>query len=226
MIEAAPAEHRDLAVGLGVAVDLEHVELGVWPDQHHREANRRILGHLEARAAVALRSMEHELCDACAFDGARYDNPSLLDALRALGPRWRTSLSACGPQLRERPEPAVWSAIEYAAHSRDITALHVFGVEQALTFDEPAFPAIAEDELIESAVKRYADADPEIVLDELDDQARRLAQLADDADPDGWTRGLTIGGERSDVRGLLEHGLHDSVHHLDDVERGLARLRR
>jgi hypothetical protein len=38
-------------------------------------------------------------------------------------------------------------------------------------------------------------------------------------------RGLTIGDSRSDVRRLLEHALHDSLHHLEDVERGLSLLR-
>jgi hypothetical protein len=84
--------------------------------------------------------MEHERCDACDFDGARYDDAALLDALRGLGPRWRSLLSEAGSELRARPEPEVWSALEYAAHSRDITALHAFRVEQALTLDEPSFP--------------------------------------------------------------------------------------
>jgi hypothetical protein len=128
--------------------------------------------------------------------------------------------------LRVRPESGVWSPLEYAAHSRDITALHVFGVEQALTREEPAFPAIAADDLIESAVVGYADADPEAVVDALEEHANRLAQLADDAGPPAWSRGLSIGDDRSDVRRLLEHALHDSLHHVDDVERGLARLRR
>ena len=169
--------------------------------------------------------MEHERCDACGFDGARYDDASLLKALRTLGPRWRALLAESGPELRIRPQPELWSAIEYAAHSRDITALHVFGVEQALTIDEPSFPAL-EDDLVESAAATYGTADPGEVLDALEDRANRLAQLADDAGPDQWSRGLTIGNDRSEVRRLLEHGLHDSVHHLDDVERGLAGLRR
>jgi len=168
--------------------------------------------------------MEHEECEACGFDGSGYDNAALLDALRALGPRWRSSVSAAGSELRDRPEPEVWSALEYAAHSRDITALHVFGVEQALTLDEPSFPPIGED-LVESAAASYASADPVAVADDLEVQAMRLAQLADDAGPEEWSRGLTIGGNRSDVRRLLEHALHDSLHHLADVERGLARLR-
>jgi hypothetical protein len=168
--------------------------------------------------------VDHERCDACGFNGAGYDNASLLDALRSLGHSWRSVLSEAGAELHERPEPAVWSAIEYAAHSRDITALHVFGVEQALTLDEPSYPPIGDD-LAESVVASYSDADPDLVLDSLEEQATRLAQLADDAGHDRWSRGLTIGGDRSDVRRLLEHALHDSLHHVDDVERGLARLR-
>ncbi|HMD45574.1 MAG TPA: DinB family protein [Acidimicrobiales bacterium] len=169
--------------------------------------------------------MSHERCEACGFDGARYDDPGLLGAIRALGPRWRSLLAASGPELRLRPGPQVWSAIEYAAHSRDITALHVFGVEQALTGEEPVLPAVAADDLIESAAATYGGADPDAVAAELARQAVLLARLAQDAGSDAWTRGLTVGDDRRDVRELLEHALHDSVHHLADVERGLARLR-
>src|SRR5438132_6420420 len=70
---------------------------------------------------VASRAMDHGCCEACGFDGAGYDDVSLLDALRVLGPRWRRLLGESGADLRVRPEPDVWSAIEYAAHSRDIT---------------------------------------------------------------------------------------------------------
>jgi hypothetical protein len=169
--------------------------------------------------------MEHERCDACGFDGARYDDSSLIAAIQELGPQWRSLLAGAGAELRVRPEPGVWSAIEYAGHSRDITALHVYGVEQALTGDEPLLPAIEGDELIESAAKRYASADPQAVVDELEAQASGLTQAAADAGYDTWDRGITIGDSRSSVRRLLEHALHDSQHHLGDVERGFRRLR-
>ena len=169
--------------------------------------------------------MEHEVCGACDFDGARYDDDALLTELRSLGPRWKTLLADSGDELRVRPAPAVWSALEYAAHSRDITALHVFGVEQALTLDEPVLPEIAGDELIDEAAATYGGLDPRDVGDALETQVTRLAQLADDATRDQWSRGLTIGDHRNDVRRMLEHALHDSVHHVDDVERGLTQLR-
>jgi hypothetical protein len=166
---------------------------------------------------------DHEYCPACGFDGSTFDDTALLAAINALGPRWRTLLAGAGPALRVRPAPDVWSALEYAGHSRDITALHVFGVEQALTENEPVFPAIDGDALIASAGSSYADEDPRAVVDRLDLEARRLARLAADA-PDEWERGLTIGDDRSTVRRLLEHALHDSMHHLDDVHRGLQDL--
>ena len=49
--------------------------------------------------------------------------------------------------------------------------------------------------------------------------------MAEEAGAGSWTRGFTIGDDRIEVRRLLEHALHDSRHHLLDVERGLAQLR-
>ena len=170
--------------------------------------------------------MDHEHCAACGFDGSEYESAAaLLAAIRALGPRWKRLLIHAGDDVRRRPAPQTWSALEYAAHSRDITALHAFGVEEALTIDEPMFPEIAGEELVESASASYATLDPGIVAVELEDAARKLADLAQASGPASWSRGITFGSTRSDVRLLLEHALHDSHHHLIDVENGLADLR-
>jgi hypothetical protein len=168
---------------------------------------------------------DRQQCSACGFDGAAYDDTALVDCIIGLGSRWRALLSDAGSELRVRPEPETWSAIEYAAHSRDITALHVFGVEQALTRNEPALPAIDGDALIETAAATYGDEDPDAVSDQLDREARRLGGLAADAGAANWSREITIGDDRMSVRWMLEHALHDSLHHLDDVERGLKALR-
>jgi hypothetical protein len=169
--------------------------------------------------------MDHEQCEACKFDGSDYDPGQLVDAIRDLGPQWAWLLFDAGDKVRQRPAPQTWSALEYAAHSRDVTALHVFGVEQALTIDEPKFPEIDGDDLVQSAAAGYAALDPGVVSRELDIQVGRLADLAQESGPSSWTRGITIGDSRSDVRRLLEHALHDSHHHLLDVEDGLAFLR-
>ena len=57
---------------------------------------------------------------------------------------------------------------------------------------------------------------------ELGAHADRLAEAAERAGVEAWGRGITVGDARSDVRRLLEHALHDSRHHFDDVRRGLA----
>ena len=67
-----------------------------------------------------------------------------------------------------------------------------------------------------------ANADSDQVVNALEGEATRLALLANDAGTQAWSRGLTIGETRMDVRRLLEHALHDSLHHLIDVERGLG----
>jgi hypothetical protein len=152
-----------------------------------------------------------------------YTDSELLEALRSLPESWRQRLYAAGAELRTRPQPDTWSAIDYAAHSRYITALHAYGVEQTLTRDEPTFPPIADD-LADTAPVAYADAKADEVLQALAVAAERLTRLAEDAGVDAWTRGLTVGEARGDVRGLLEHALHDSRHHLDDVERGVGSL--
>ena len=169
--------------------------------------------------------VDHERCAACKFDGSEYEPMELITAIRGLGPQWRQLLFEAGDDLRTRPASTTWSALEYAAHSRDITALHVYGVEQALTMDEPTLPEIAADELVESAAASYAAEDPGVVVMGLEEQAIVLADLAQAAGPTSWSRGITVGGTRSDVRRLLEHALHDSHHHLIDVNNGLALLR-
>ena len=162
--------------------------------------------------------MTHETCAACGFDGAAFDDAALRDALSALGEQWRHLIGSAAEHLRSRPAPDVWSALEYAAHTRDILALHVFGVEQALTGDEPHFPEV-EPGLADAAAATYGALDADEVVAALARHASALA--ATDGD---WSRGLTIGQSRRDVRSLLEHALHDAQHHLDDVRRGLAAL--
>lgn len=168
---------------------------------------------------------DHERCAACGFDGGHDGADDLLASLRALGPRWAALLDEAGPELRARPAPSTWSAIEYAAHSRDVTALHRWAVDEALRGGEPELPAIDGDALVESAAATYADTDPTAVVDDLGRESAAMADAAGAAGVEAWSRGMTIGTDRSTVRRLLEHALHDSVHHLDDVARGIAALR-
>ena len=92
--------------------------------------------------------MEHEHCTQCGFDGETFGAAELLSAIRALGPRWRALLATAGDNLRIRPAPAVWSAMRLRRARPRHHRVHVFGVEQALSEDEPRYAAF-EDDLVE-----------------------------------------------------------------------------
>ena len=117
----------------------------------------------------------------------------------------------------------MWSALEYAAHSRDVIALHVMGTKEALTGNEHLYPPFPEEP--GGSPLAADDVDAATVAAGLGVEASRLAAVARDVGRDTWTRGITVGVQRSDVRMLLEHSLHDSTHHLHDVELGLEALR-
>ena len=93
----------------------------------------------------------HEHCAACGFDGAAYADPELLESFRSLGQPLGRATRRCRPAPSTRPAPTTWSAIEYAAHSRDVTRLHAHGLEQALTRHEPTFPPISDDVVNDTA---------------------------------------------------------------------------
>ena len=168
---------------------------------------------------------EYETCENCGFDGSLFNREALLPALDTLGGAWRDHLYDAGPLLRVRPAPQIWSALEYATHSRDVTSLHLAGVREALTAVEPDYGTFDGDALLAAAAATYADADPDDVVVQLTRDAKELATVAREAPVRAWQFGLTVNGERRTVRRLLEHALHDSLHHLIDIERNLVQLR-
>ena len=78
---------------------------------------------------------------------------------------------------------------------------------------------------IETSATTYRDEDPDVVVVNWTAKPCRLGGSAADVAAANWSRGITIGDERSTVRRLLEHAVHDSLHHVDDVKRGLNALR-
>ena len=70
------------------------------------------------------------------------------------------------PAVTARPQPAVWSPLEYGAHVRDVFRLFDQRLLLMLTEDDPRFANWDQDE---TAIReRYAEQDPEVVADELE----------------------------------------------------------
>lgn len=164
-------------------------------------------------------------CAECGFDAGTVSVPDAIVALRSFPRRWRGAFAVVGDEddlLRRRPAPEVWSALEYAAHVRDIFAIHGSGMNRTLTEEHPVFEwpdGVTE----ESVAAGYAALDPATVLDELSANADRVAARAARTDAGDWRRPATLpGDEEVDALWFLHHCVHEGSHHLRDVKRVIA----
>lgn len=117
---------------------------------------------------------------------------------------------------RERPEPGVWSPLEYGCHVRDV--FRVFGerIRQMLEEDDPLFANWDQDAT--AVEERYAEQDPATVAAELRDAATALVARLDGVTGEQWLRpGRRTDGSVFTVASLSLYLLHDPVHHYHDV---------
>lgn len=137
-----------------------------------------------------------------------------------MGRRWRELFDDLEPErLRRRPAANTWSALEYAAHTRDVLRLHLSGLRPILDGKEPTFPGIEPED--DAPDQGYNSLDPAKVLDSLEKAADAVADRAEGELTSHWDRTATIGGNKVEAGWLLRHAVHDATHHLRDVSRGL-----
>src|SRR5699024_1753980 len=134
--------------------------------------------------------------------------------LRDNAGRWRSlSQDATAAWWRTRPDPRTWSPLEYVSHVRYVHGVFAERLALMLEEDDPVFPDWDQDA---AAVQgNYNEADPDQVLQDLQQAADRAADQYQALTDEQWQRP----GRRSDgapftgVR-LGQYHLHDVVHHL------------
>jgi hypothetical protein len=157
--------------------------------------------------------------------------PDAIVALRTFPRRWRAALAVLDEEdekvLRRHPQPDVWSALGYAAHTRDALAVNGWALDRTLTEDHPVFEW-PDAEVRNTTAAGYDDLDVTAVLDELGTNATRIADRADRTDAADWRRPASIPHEHGEVDALwfLHHAVHEGSHHLRDVQRVLEAVRR
>ena len=168
-------------------------------------------------------------CEECGFEYESLAPADVPAAVRAFARRYRAPLTRFLPGedgdslLRQRPEPTVWSALEYAAHVRDVFASYAGWIPQCLTEDRPVLEGPRPDDLAEQ--RRYNDDDPAVVADALAANAEQLAAVLEAVPDDGWDRvGLRRGEERS-VLFTARRAVHEGSHHLLDIGRVMRAVR-
>lgn len=136
------------------------------------------------------------------------------ETLRAAIAPWRDVLAR--PGVATRPEPLVWSPLEYGCHVRDVCRKFDERVRLMLDRDDPGFANWDQDA---AAIQgQYHRQDPELVAIEFAEAAQSFADLLDTIAGEQWERtGRRSNGSFFTVGTLAVYFSHDIKHHLHDV---------
>jgi hypothetical protein len=154
-------------------------------------------------------------CPECGFDSRVPAREELADLTLRLGQLWVDVMTG-RPEAEVRPEPTVWSPLEYACHVRDVFDLASTRVRLMLSEDGPHYANWDQDA---TAIEDdYAAQDPETVTVELGVAARGFAEVVASVPDDAWERtGFRGDGATFTIDSFTRYLLHDAVHHLTDV---------
>ena len=153
-------------------------------------------------------------CPDCGFDSSTFDARTTGDALRDQAEQWSMVLERS--DVRERPQPTVWSPLEYACHVRDVFRKFDERLILMLNEDDPHFENWDQDKT--AIDDDYGSQDLAVVRDELVNSAVHLAQRFDSVSDSQWgRRGLRSDGSAFTIQSIAQYLMHDPVHHLWDV---------
>jgi hypothetical protein len=166
-------------------------------------------------------------CDSCEFEWGSVPRDEVAARLGAATAGLAERLTATAPDdLRRRPDPEVWSAIEYACHVRDVLLVMRERVLLILRSSSP--PAIAPMGRDERVVHdRYREQAPADVSRQLLDAAAMLVFLFDGIDDELWGLTCIYGYPEPAERTLAwvaQHVVHEAEHHLADLVESLPKL--
>ncbi|MBB4744212.1 S-DNA-T family DNA segregation ATPase FtsK/SpoIIIE [Actinoplanes octamycinicus] len=171
------------------------------------------------RHADLLSALATEHCAECGFTYDTVTADELPARLRAAGSLFAAALLAVA-DLRRRPAPETWSALEYTCHVRDVLQVQRERLTLARSTDNPEFPPMGRDERV--ITDAYNSQDPHTVLTGLDQAGEALAAAFATLPPAGFARTGIYNWPTATTRTMLwlgRHTVHEVVHHLLDIAR-------
>lgn len=130
------------------------------------------------------------------------------------------------PMLRTRPAPAVWSALEYAGHVRDVFLTQHGRLYHALVTDMPDFPPMHRDERV--ILGAYNDEDPATTATEVTMASDLFCRLVERLDATQLARLCVYQSPEPTERDLawvIRQTTHEALHHLRDIDHVLSEVR-
>ena len=162
-------------------------------------------------------------CAECGLDFELLTIDDAADIINACGPQFRAAFAVAHgdrERVRAKPDPDVWSSLEYVVHVRDSVRYHGALTNRALKEDRPQFEVPNPDAIAQN--QGYNDADLDEVLDSLEQQTTRLAARVRSLDEDDLDRVVIRAGDEITLRYMVGNAAHECHHHLQDVQRLLA----
>jgi hypothetical protein len=153
-------------------------------------------------------------CPDCGFDPARVEHA----AVAALTRRYATVVAhaVLADDAARRPNPTVWSPLEYGCHVRDVCVLFDERLHLMLDEDDPQFDNWDQDET--ALQQRYWSQQPAPVAEAIRTAADQIAASFATVVDDQWQRpGRRSNGSVFTVDTFARYFLHDLAHHAWDV---------
>jgi hypothetical protein len=153
-------------------------------------------------------------CTECGFSAASLGYDEIPDRVRQNAAAWPAVLARQDAAVRHDED--TWSALEYAAHVRDVFRIFDTRLRLMLTEDDPLFANWDQDAT--AVTERYGEQDPAAVAAELAEAGAAVAADFAAVPPGDRDRtGRRSDGARFTVTTLAQYFIHDPVHHLHDV---------
>ena len=161
-------------------------------------------------------------CAGCGLTSTDGDSAALAARLRDEADKWATLLATADDhQMRVRPTPDKWSALEYAAHVRDLLSVMAERTMRTLVENEPELGWWDHEAAITDGWANESDG--AAVAEDIARNAAHFGQVLDHVPADGWERAATRGDtDRFTVELLARYALHEVVHHRADALNSLG----
>jgi DinB superfamily len=183
----------------------------------HPRTGRRTLSIPEAETAGRIEGVvDFERCDECGFNGEEWSDAAAISAIEVLPTRFASAVAGLNSDdLFRRPVDGQWSIAEYADHVREVLFGMRFLLDVAVTQpgtdlgESPSSPFEPE--------SRRIDIDAAMVG--IEREVTTLVTTFSELSPNEWRSIVTLDGADIDAHWIVRHAVHDSTHHLLDLER-------
>lgn len=153
-------------------------------------------------------------CPECGFTASETAYEDIPQLLLENADAWQSVLER--PDAAERPDESTWSALEYAAHVRDLCSVYRMRLLMMVDTDGAEFADWDQDAT--AIAERYGEQDPARVAADLADEAEATAAAFAAVElQDRSRRGRRSDGSTFTVESLARYFMHDAAHHLWDV---------